>query len=428
MKRLHFKILVVGAGPAGLAAATSAAKSTNSIGLIDDNPMMGGQIWRGGVQSAPTEQAKRWFEGTGAITVLNGARVIALLKPGIVIAETATQTLEIHFERLIVATGARELFLPFPGWTLPGVMGAGGLQALVKGGLPVSGKRVVVAGSGPLLLAVAAYLRGKGAHIQMIAEQTSWRRLGAFALQLLRYPGHIGQASQLGRSLLGVPLYASCWVSGAHGTDRLEAVTLSQGDRTTTVNCDYLACGFGLVPNIELPTALGCAIVDGVVQIDEWQQSSLTSVYCAGEVTGVGGLDLSLIEGRIAGFVASGQLEEARKCFPARNRARRFAALLERSFVLRSELKTLVEDDTIVCRCEDVRYRDVRQYSNWRSAKLHTRCGMGPCQGRVCGAATSFLFGWTPTSVRPPVTAARVMSFVPVDTGLSHDQVKGVEE
>jgi NADPH-dependent 2,4-dienoyl-CoA reductase/sulfur reductase-like enzyme len=427
MKRLEFKILVIGAGPAGLAAATSAAKSTSAIGLIDDNPVIGGQIWRGGVQSTPTEQARRWFEETGAVTVLNSARVIALLKPGVVVVETATHTLEVHFERLIIATGARELFLPFPGWTLPGVMGAGGLQALVKGGLPIGGKRVVVAGTGPLLLAVAAYLRRKGAQVQLIAEQTSWRKLSVFALQLLRYPDHIIQASRLSGNLFGVPLRANCWVSQAHGTERLEAVTLHQGDRTSTIACDYFACGFGLVPNIELPTAFGCAIVDGAVQVDKWQQSSLQSVYCAGEVTGVGGLDLSLIEGQIAGFAAAGKLDEARKCFPARDRARRFATLLERSFVLRSELKTLAEDTTIVCRCEDVRYQDLSQYSNWRSAKLHTRCGMGPCQGRVCGAATAFLFGWTPTSVRPPVTAARIMSLARVDTGSSHDQVKGGE-
>jgi len=232
----------------------------------------------------------------------------------------------------------------------------------------------------------------------------------------VRYPEHIRQAVQLGRSLLGVPIYASSWIKQAHGTDHLQAVTLNQNGHASMLACDYLACGFGLVPNIELPTVLGCSIIDdGRVQVDEWQQSSLQGVYCVGEVTGVGGLDLSLAEGQIAGSAATGQLEEARQRFPARDRARRFATLLQRSFALRRELKTLVEDDTIVCRCEDVRYRDLLPYANWRSAKLHTRCGMGPCQGRVCGPAASLLFGWTPTSVRPPVTAARIVSFAHVD-------------
>lgn len=422
MKRLQFKILVVGAGPAGLAAVSSASKSTTDIGLIDDNPIMGGQIWRGDVQSAQSAQAQRWFEGTGAITVLNGASAIAPLEPGIMLIEAAPQALEVHYERLIVATGARELFLPFPGWTLPCVMGAGGLQALVKGGLSVSGKRVVVAGSGPLLLAVAAYLKGRGAYVQMIAEQAPGRKLSAFALQLARYPGHLKQALQLGRSLAGVPICASSWIKQAHGTDHLQAVTLNLSGHASMLACDYLACGFGLVSNIELPTALGCSLVDGCVQVDEWQQSSSQNVYCAGEATSVGGLDLSLAEGQIAGFAATGQLEEARKCFPARDRARRFAALLQHSFVLREELKTLVEDDTIVCRCEDVRYRELQHYANWRSAKLQTRCGMGPCQGRVCGPAASFLLGWTPTSVRPPVTAARIVSFAHVEL---HKMQKG---
>jgi NADPH-dependent 2,4-dienoyl-CoA reductase/sulfur reductase-like enzyme len=422
MKRQHFKIVVIGGGPAGLAAATSAAKSTSDIAVIDDNPALGGQIWRRGIYGASDEQARRWIDATSAITILNRAKVIAVAQPDILIVETATEALEIQFERLIIATGARELFLPFPGWTLPGVMGAGGLQALVKAGLPVSGKRVVVAGSGPLLLAVAAYLKGKGARVLTIAEQASWSKLATFALRLARYPGHIGQAGSLGLNLAGVPLRAGCWVSQAHGPERLEAVTLHQGDKAWMIGCDYLACGFGLVPNVELPSALGCVVSNGVVQVDEWQQSSLPHIYCAGEATGIGGLDLSLIEGQIAGFAATGQPDEARACFVIRTHARRFADLLASSFALRDELKTLADADTIVCRCEDVPFHALQSHPNWRSAKLHTRCGMGPCQGRVCGAAASFLFGWTPASVRPPITPTRLTSLAHIETHSDQEQ------
>jgi NADPH-dependent 2,4-dienoyl-CoA reductase/sulfur reductase-like enzyme len=422
MKRLHFKIVVIGGGPAGLAAATSAAKSTSDIAVIDDNPALGGQIWRRGIYGAPGEQARSWIERTAAITVFNRAKVITVAPPDLLVVETATEAFEVQFERLVIATGARELFLPFPGWTLPGVMGAGGLQALVKGGLSVSGRRVVVAGSGPLLLAVAAYLKGKGAHVLTIAEQASWSKLATFALHLARYPGHIGQAGSLGLSLAGVPLRAGCWVSQAHGPERLEAVTLHQGDKAWMVGCDYLACGFGLVPNVELLSALGCAVSNGVVQVDEWQQSSLSHIYCAGEVTGIGGLDLSLVEGQIAGFAATGQLDEARACFARRAHARRFAALLANSFALCDELRTLATADTVVCRCEDVPFHALQQHPNWRSAKLHTRCGMGPCQGRVCGAATNFLFGWTPASVRPPITPARLASLAHIETYSGQEQ------
>ncbi|HZR43178.1 MAG TPA: FAD/NAD(P)-binding oxidoreductase [Ktedonobacteraceae bacterium] len=425
MKRLTFDVLVVGAGPAGLAAAVSAAHHGISVGLIDDNPAPGGQIWRGGPDYATSAQAKYWFERANAspLTMLSRSRVIAPLESGALLVETSSGACKVRFEKLILAPGARERFLPFPGWTLPGVMGAGGLQALVKGGLPIAGKRVVIAGTGPLLLAVAAYLKSKGAQIRLIAEQTSWAQLGSFAAHLLRYPNYIRQAGNLGWSLLGVPFRASCWITRAHGTDRLEAVTVRQHNTIVTEECDYVACGFGLVPNIELPAALCCKIVDEIVRVDDWQQTDLEGVYCAGEATGIGGLELSLAEGQIAGLAATGQMDAAHNIFPARQRARQFAALLADSFALRPELRTLAEADTVVCRCEDVQYNVVKQHANWRSAKLHTRCGMGPCQGRVCGAATAFLFGWTQDSVRPPITAARIASLIKVSED-SHHQSK----
>ncbi len=192
MRRLNVEVLVVGAGPAGLAAAAGAAGSGATIGLIDDNPNPGGQIWRGGPRAKPINQAARRLRRIqrSNIHLLTQTRVIAAPESGRLIAETATGPLDLSYQRLIVASGARELFLPFPGWTLPGVLGAGGLQALVKGGLPIENKRVVVAGSGPLLLAVAAYLSGKGANIQAVIEQAPWRKLtGRLLAQSAPRPG-----------------------------------------------------------------------------------------------------------------------------------------------------------------------------------------------------------------------------------------------
>jgi len=416
MKRLTFDVLVVGAGPAGLAAVASAARSGAAIGLIDDNPAVGGQIWRGGPHAVHTAQAAHWVQraGAGNVHLLTQTRVIAPLGRGALRAETVTEPLEARYEQLILAPGARELFLPFPGWTLPGVLGAGGLQALVKGGLPIRGKRVVVAGSGPLLLAVGSYLQGKGACVRLIAEQTSWTRLARFTSHVLRDPLKLGQAGGLGWSLRGVPLRTSCWVVHAHGTEQLDAVTVRRHNGARAIACDYLACGFGLVPNLELPGAWGCAAVAGAVRVDEWQHTSRAGVFCAGEATGIGGLDASVVEGRIAGFAATGQVDKARALFPQRARAHRFAAALDRAFAPRDELKALAAPDTIVCRCEDVPYSAIRQHASWRDAKLHTRCGMGPCQGRICGAATRFLCGWTQDSVRPPITAARLGSLAQV--------------
>src|SRR6202049_1732274 len=185
--RQKFEVLVVGAGPAGMAAATRAGESGVHAGLVDDNFSPGGQIWRGGVEGG-NPQAAGWMERLQAAQVVKlcGVRVFHQPETGVLLAETKDEICELRYDKLILATGARERFLPFPGWTLPNVMGAGGLQAMVKSGLPIHGKRVVVGGTGPLLLAVAAYLRKHGAEIPIICEQTSWGILSVFDTALLR--------------------------------------------------------------------------------------------------------------------------------------------------------------------------------------------------------------------------------------------------
>jgi D-hydroxyproline dehydrogenase subunit alpha len=409
----RFEVLVIGAGPAGLAAAWAAAQSGQRVGLVDENNAPGGQIWRG--EAAPGSSpvpATDWFEkvSRSAVEFLPGARVIAQPGPGQLRAETPVGCLTLTYAKLILAPGARERFLPFPGWTLPNVMGAGGLQALVKSGLPMGGKSVVVAGSGPLLLAVAAYLKGKGADVRLVAEQAPWSCVLRFGLQLLGSPSKLTQAYMLKRALRGVPYRPGCWPAFAHGDGRLAALTLTDGRTAWDVPCDYLACGFGLAPNTELPRLLGCSTAQGFVQVDQWQQTTVPRVYCAGEATGIGGLDKSLVEGMIAGYAASANLTAASRLFPARARARSFAAALDRAFTLREELRALTRPVTIVCRCEDVTFSQLLPYGSLRAAKLHTRCGMGPCQGRICGAALEFLRCWQPDSVRPPVFPARLGS------------------
>jgi NADPH-dependent 2,4-dienoyl-CoA reductase/sulfur reductase-like enzyme len=410
--RRECDVLVIGGGPAGLAAACCATESDQRVTIVDDNPGLGGQIWRGEEKKPSAQEAASWLENVKSANAefVSGAKVIHQPVPGLLVAESSDGVCELSYGKLILATGARERFLPFPGWTLPNVMGAGGLQALVKSGLPIKGKEVVVAGSGPLLLAVAAYLRKSGAEVLLIAEQASWRRLWRFGLGLLKQPAKIFQAIELKRQLAGVPYLTSCWPVAAHGGEKLESVTLRQGDETWQVSCDYLACGFHLVPNLELAALLGCGVRDGCVRVDEFQETSVPEVYCAGESTGIGGLELSLVEGQIAGYAAGGRLVEARSLFAVRERLQRFADSLNRTFALRDELKTLPEPETIVCRCEDVTFERLRACGSWREAKLQTRCGMGPCQGRVCGAALEFLLDWKPESVRPPVFPARVES------------------
>ncbi|MEW6125718.1 MAG: FAD/NAD(P)-binding oxidoreductase [Acidobacteriota bacterium] len=411
------EVLIVGAGPAGLAAASTAAKKNQRIAMVDDNPAIGGQIWRGAKRQSASSEIAEWFDKfqSAKVELINGARIVAQPEKNFLLAETLDGVCEFQFEKLILATGARERFLPFPGWTLPNVVGAGGLQALVKSGLSVAGKRVVVAGSGALLLAVAAFLKKADAEVLLIAEQAPLKRLAKFAFGLLGDAQKLLQAIELKKSLLGVRYLTNAWVTKAHGEEQLTHVTLQKGERRWDVECDYLACGFHLLPNLELPQLLGCEIENGAVKVDEFQQTSQENIFCAGESTGIGGLDLSLIEGQIAGFAASGNYHEARGLLAARSKAGGFANLLNATFRLRDELKDLCESQTFVCRCEDVTFERLRNLNSWREAKLHTRCGMGACQGRICGGATEFLFDWKVESIRPPAFPCRVETLIKSD-------------
>ena len=373
--------------------------------LVDDNPFVGGQIWRAERGKQKSARVEKFLAAvhSGRATLLNSTQVYGLKGGHTLLAETRGGNLEIDFEKLILATGAHERFLPFPGWTLPNVMGAGGLQALVKGGLPIAGKRIVIAGTGPLLLAVAEYLKRKGARVLTIAEQTSARKLRKFGAELARSPAKLLQAGMIRARLLGTRYLSDCWIKSAQGNEKLEAVTLVRRGRSWSIGCDYLACGFHLVPNNELALLFGCKTVNGFVRVDKHQQSSVPYVFCAGEPTGIAGVESAIVEGEIAGFAATGQTEQAVPLLRRRDRARRFGDAINHAFELRDELGALVNSETIVCRCEDVAYGKLCEFKTFREAKLQTRCGMGPCQARVCGAAMNFLFGWEPPSVRPPI-------------------------
>ena len=406
-------VIIVGAGPAGLAAAWRAANEGLSVAVVDDNPAPGGQIWRGEQDKPSSSEARVWFERIRSVNIrfLHGARIFQQAGPGKLLAETPGGVTELTCTNLILATGARERFLPFPGWTLPNVMGAGGLQALVKTGLAIAGKKVVIAGSGPLLMAVGAYLCDRGAKLMLIAEQTTSRQLGWFGSTVLR-AGKGWQLFDLKRRLHGGGYYKRTWVVAAHGEEKLTSVTLQRGGKRWQVECDYLACGFHLVPNLELAELLGCEIENGAVRVDRFQQTSVPRVYAAGETTGIGGLELSLVEGEIAGLTVANRHDEAEKLFSVRTKQQKFAQVLNETFALRDVLKDLATGETIVCRCEDVEFAKLKVHDSWRAAKLQTRCGMGPCQGRVCGPAVEFLFGWKVESVRPPVFPVRIESLL----------------
>jgi D-hydroxyproline dehydrogenase subunit alpha len=410
----EFDIVVVGGGPAGLAAACAAAASGGKVALVDDTPWLGGQIWRGQQPQPTVLAARQWFElfrRSGA-TLLDRTSVVAAPAPGVLLAERENGPCRIRWQRLVLATGARELFLPFPGWTLPGVMGPGGLLALAKHGWPVEGKRIVVAGSGLLLLAVADGLRKLGAQVAAVVEQAHWSKVMNFGLGLWRHPEKLAQGLQIKLRLLGVPYDGGAWPVRAEGDQAVRRVTFTDGQRTWSEDCELLACGFGLVPNVELPLAIGCDLQNGFVRVEETQATSVQNVFCAGEPTGIGGADCALVEGQIAGYAAAGAVAKAQSLFPRRAAWHRFRARLAETFALRREVTALASEQTVVCRCEDVTLGQMRQHKGWREAKLQSRCGMGNCQGRVCGAAAKQILGWGMESVRPPVLPTRLESLI----------------
>ncbi len=411
-------VLVIGAGPAGIAAATRAAEVSRGarIVLVDEGFSPGGQIWRTGPGARPARLARRWTDRLAAsgAWVQSHCSVVDVRRDGTAfhaLCEMDGASLTVSAARIVLATGARERFLPFPGWTLPNVLGIGGVQALLKAGTSFRDKRIIIAGSGPLLLPVAASLTTAGARVLLVAEQTAAARLARFTASLWRSPARLGQAAVLRAKFLGASYETGTWVKSAIGDSAMRSVMVTDGRRERIMDCDVLCTGFGLVPNSELARLLGCAVDGRRVVVDDSQATTVAGVYCAGEPTGIGGVERSLVEGEIAGLSAMGASISG-QARSRRVRLHRYADGLARTFELRDELRRLATGDTVVCRCEDVRMRDLDPAWTSRQAKLYTRAGMGACQGRICGAALDWVMRWTPDSVRPPIEPARVATLL----------------
>jgi len=404
-------LLIIGAGPAGMSAALAAAPSGRAIVLVDDNAAPGGQIWRDGPGAslpAPARRLREQLARYSNITLLCDTRVVGMAgvpsQPALML-ENAHHGWAQRYGTLILCTGARELLLPFPGWTLPGVTGAGGLQALVKAGVPLRGKRIVIAGTGPLLLAAARAAHQAGARVVRIAEQADWRALLRFAYRLHRWPAKAAQAA----ALFSPQYRTASHVLEATGDGRVQHVRLRRADGEEEIACHRLACGFGLVPNIKLGQMLGCALdTHGGLQVDDMQQTTVPGIFAAGECTGIGGNERAQVQGAQAGHAAVGELTQAARLSKDLARWQDFADALREPFALRAPLLSLARPDTLICRCEDVPQSALAPHRNWTDAKLHTRCGMGACQGRICGAATQALYGWQPSPPRHLLAPTRI--------------------
>ncbi|MGW0434783.1 FAD-dependent oxidoreductase [Micromonospora sp. NPDC003197] len=432
-----YDVIVVGAGPAGLAAAVSSAQAGCRVALLDAAPRPGGQYWRHR-SDADGREHHDWSTFRRLRAGLDGVdhhaeAVVWFVEPGFTVH---TRTGPVRGRRLIIATGAYDRVVPFPGWDLPGVVTAGGAQALLKGQGVRFGERVVVAGTGPFLLPVATGLATAGTTVLGVHEANQPTR---YLRQLPALTGALGKLTEAGEyaaTLLRhrVPFRPGSAVIAAHGTGRLTAVTVASikdgqvvPGSERKVACDGLAVGYGFTPQLELPLALGCATQldpDGslVVTVDAAQQTSMPGVYAAGEVTGVGGSALALVEGQLAGAAAATALgrdlpwpagRQARLLLRRRT-LRRFAAALHAAHPVPAGWPGWCDDGTLMCRCEEVSIGRVRQavrdgsVVDGRGAKLMTRTGMGWCQGRMCGYATACL---TAREAGRPLAAADLLAY-----------------
>jgi NADPH-dependent 2,4-dienoyl-CoA reductase/sulfur reductase-like enzyme len=423
-------IAVLGAGPAGLAASTAAARAGARTALLDSAAQVGGQYWRhregdsgAGQHHWPVLRGLRdATRGLDRLDFLAGHAVwhVERTPDGFTVhATVALQTREIRCRTLIVATGGYDRQLPFPGWTLPGVYAAGGAQALLKGHGVSVGRRVAVAGTGPFLLPVAAGLARAGAEVVGVFEASSPTGFRRHPVAIAGNPDKLVEGAEYLGTLLRhrIPYRMRTTVVAAHGADRVTAVTVARLDADWRVlpgtgqrlDCDAVAVGYGFTPQVEIPLQLGCATrldADGslVVAVDDQQRGSVPGVYLAGEVCGVGGALLSLVEGELAGRHAACTMVGTRpdrgavaRLLRRRSALRAFAAALHDAYPVRPGWTSWLAEDTQICRCEEVSTGEVRRSivhlgaTDARTVKLLARPGMGLCQGRVCGYATACL-------------------------------------
>lgn len=466
--------VVIGAGPAGMAAAAELVRDGTSVTLVDGSSRFGGQYWRhGAAEDSPSAPAPHWHHGwstycelrdtllraehAGRLMHLSSAYVWALdpahprgfhVQVAPASEVSGTQELRtITAETVVLCPGAYDRQLPVPGWTLPGVMSAGGVQAFIKTQHRAPGERVLLAGTGPFLMAAAATVLRAGAKVAAICESTDltgWFPRGASAALV---PSKIAEGARY-TSLLArhrVSFLRRHVVTEIRGAEGVRAVEVSRIDADGAVvggsarvleDIDVVGLGWGFVPQAELLVQTGAETRldrDGslVGVVDGSQESSIPGLFLAGEITGITGVAGAVAEGRIAGRAAAGMGTARRRDAAAGARHRAFARAMHHAHPVPGRWEDWMREKTVVCRCEEVTYeevttaRDDLSLSDPRSLKGSTRAGMGRCQGRICGFAMTCLSSQSAANPESAHAAARQVSHRPLGMPLSLDALAG---
>lgn len=439
------RIAIVGAGPAGIRAAETLVNAGLRPILIDEAPLPGGQIYRQppaklqrpakdlyGFEAQKAQALHRSFERfRGTIdyhpdTLVWGARDDRLL------LSNNAGSAEIAFDRVILATGAMDRIAPVPGWTQPGVYSLGGAQIVLKHQACLIGKRPIFVGTGPLLYLIAWQYLKAGARPAAVIET------GSFANQVKALPS---LASQPGTLLKGLFFTAALKARGvcviySALPEKVEAkgenlvLTYVRNGRSRRVDGDAIALGAGLKPETQLAEILGCAFDfhsptrSYLPRRDAMGRSSVSHVYVAGDTGGIRGADAAEAGGELAALAVLEDLRypiaDARRqhLLTRMQRAERFRSGLEAAFAYPAQAIAGLSDQTILCRCENVTVGEVRaaipswNITDMSRLKAITRCGMGRCQGRVCGsAAMELLASETSTGIE---TIGRMRGQIPL--------------
>lgn len=417
-------LVIVGGGPAGLAAAIAASQAGIAAVVLDDNEQPGGQIFRQPPRGFSIDQAagigddrvrgRRLLDEAvrAGVAVRNGV-VVWDAKLGALSCCQGEEAWTLHYRTLILATGAYELPVPFPGWTLPGVFTSGGVQSLLKAQRIVAGKRVLLAGTGPLNLVVANQLADAGAEVLAVLELSKPSALDL--LPMLAGPWEllaqgIGYVGRLARRR--IPIMRGWTIVEARGDEEVRSAVIARVDEEwrpiagseRMLDVDTVCLGFGLLPSTELSRLIGiehryAPELGGWIPVcDEYCETKLPGVFVAGDGAGIAGSLVALEEGRVAGLRAAMRLgridakQFSAQAAPSLGRLHslgRFRAVLDRISRPRPGLYERITSETVLCRCEEVTAGEVRREledgaTSLIELKARLRVGMGLCQGRMC--------------------------------------------